>query len=75
MWECARLLPDNDPLAASALWHGGDYLKVNDPQAADRFYKALVNRCWELPVGQEADRLRWFPAEAPRLVSLLTDEL
>jgi hypothetical protein len=65
MWECARLLPDNDELTARALYHGGTWLKTRDPQAADRFYKALVRRCRKLPIGQEADQLRWFPPDPP----------
>lgn len=67
MWQCGERLPDNDPLLARALWEGGVYLKDRDPKAADRFYKALVNRCRKLPIGQEADRLRWFPKEPPPL--------
>lgn len=65
MWQCGERLPDNDPLLARALWEGGTFLKDRDPQAADRFYKALVNRCRKLAIGQQADRLRWFPTEAP----------
>jgi hypothetical protein len=65
MWECAGLLPDNDPMTARALWHGGTWLATRDPSSADRFYKALVRRCRKLPIGQEADRLRWFPKESP----------
>ncbi|NIA21576.1 MAG: hypothetical protein GWP05_06345, partial [Anaerolineaceae bacterium] len=65
MWDCAALLPDNDPLLARALWEGGTWIKNRDPQAADRFYKALVLRCRKLPVSAEADRKRWFPAEGP----------
>ncbi len=63
MWECAGLLPDNDPMTARALWRGGTWLARRDPASADRFYKALVRRCRKLPVGREADRLRWFPEE------------
>jgi hypothetical protein len=60
-WRAARLLPDNDPLTAQALWQGGKTIAPHDPQRADRFYKSLVLRCSELPIGQEAERLRWFP--------------
>jgi tetratricopeptide (TPR) repeat protein len=67
MWQCGERLPDNDPLLARALWEGGVYLKDRDPKAADKFYKALVNRCRKLPIGPEADRLRWFPKEPPPL--------
>jgi hypothetical protein len=71
MWQCAGLLPDNDPLTAQALWTGGRWIAPRDPQAADRFYKALVRRCGQLPVGQEADKLRWFPRNAPPMPKVL----
>ncbi|MCC6145615.1 MAG: hypothetical protein IT368_17550 [Candidatus Hydrogenedentes bacterium] len=63
MWHAAQLLPDNDPLLAEALFWGGTYIKNRDPKAADKFYKALVNRCWNLPIGAAADLKRWFPEE------------
>jgi hypothetical protein len=63
MWKCAELLPDNDHLLAQALYEGGNFLKLRDPKYADKFYKALVNRCRKLPVGQFADELRWFPCK------------
>lgn len=65
MWECAKLLPDNDPLLAQALYQGGTLIENRDPKSADKFYKALVRRCPKLPIGQEADRLRWFPKTPP----------
>ncbi len=61
MWECAQLLPKNDELLAQALWYGGTYIAIDDPQGGDKFYKALVRRCGKLPVGKDADRRRWFP--------------
>jgi len=61
MWQCAQLLPDNDELKAKALCIGGTFLKVRDPQAADKFYKELVNTCGKTKIGREADELRWFP--------------
>lgn len=61
MWKAAKLLPDNDERTARALWEGGRLIANRDPGGADKFYKALVNRCRNLPIGQEADRLRWFP--------------
>jgi len=61
MWEASRLLPDNDPMTARALYDAGRWLMDRDPEAADKYYKALVRRCRELPVGQKADELRWFP--------------
>ncbi len=72
-WECAALLPDNDPLLARALWKGGMWLASRDPPAADRFYKALVRRCRQLPISPEADKLRWFPQAAPPLPAGLNE--
>ena len=65
MWECAQLLPDNDPLLASALYLGGDWHRNRDSEYADKFYQALVRRCAKLPIGQQADQKRWFPTTAP----------
>lgn len=60
MWECAELLPDNDPLTANALIKGGLYC-LRDEGMSDRFYQALVKRCPKLEVGQKADEARQFP--------------
>ncbi len=61
LWKASKFLPDNDERTARALWEGGRLIANRDPGGADKFYKALVNRCRKLPIGQEADRLRWFP--------------
>ncbi len=61
MWEAAHLLPDNDMRTAKALYLGGIYLKNKHPQLADKYYKALVRRNRNLPIGQAADKRRWFP--------------
>jgi len=63
MWEAAMMLPKNDVLGAKALYLGGKYLKGRDPEAADKFYKNLVRRNPNLEIAQQADKLRWFPAE------------
>jgi hypothetical protein len=63
--QCAQLLPDNDELTAAALYRGGKYLMNRDPRAADKFYKALVRRCGDLPLGRQADALHWFPPQNP----------
>lgn len=60
-WEAAQLLPDNSTELTELLIAAGGWLKARDPQAADRFYKALVNRCPDTDAGREARRLRWFP--------------
>jgi hypothetical protein len=60
-WEAARLMPNNSEETAKALWSAGVWLKNRDPQTADIFYKALVRRCRKTALGEEADRIRWFP--------------
>lgn len=60
-WEAAAGMPDGSEATARVLCEAGTWLKTRDPQAADRFYKALVNRCRNTPLGREADALRWFP--------------
>jgi len=59
--EAISLMPDNDELTADMLLVAAGWVKDKDPGAADPLYKDLVNRCRKLPIGQEADRLRWFP--------------
>lgn len=63
MKQCAALLPNNDVLAAKALYLGGTFLKARYPQEADYFYKALVQRNPNLLIARQADELRWFPKE------------
>jgi len=60
-WEAAQLLPDNSTELVKVLMEAGGWIKARDPQAADRFYKALVNRCPDTDLGREAKRIRWFP--------------
>ncbi|HUR46827.1 MAG TPA: hypothetical protein VMZ27_13195, partial [Candidatus Saccharimonadales bacterium] len=60
-WESVQLMPDNTDQTARALWDAGSWIKARDPQAADRFYKALVRRCAKTALGAEADKRRWFP--------------
>ncbi|MDB6031606.1 MAG: hypothetical protein JWM16_1944 [Verrucomicrobiales bacterium] len=60
-WKAAQLLPNNQDETARALCMGGSWIKNIDPNAADIFYKALVRRCRKTAMGNEADRLRWFP--------------
>lgn len=62
-WEAAALMPDDDVHTAAVLCTAGKWLSPNDPDAADRFYKALVRRNRALPIAQEADAKRWFPSD------------
>ena len=60
-WQAALLMPNNSDQTASVLCIAGSWIKAKDPQGADKFYKALVNRNRKTALGQEADKLRWFP--------------
>ena len=60
-WKAALLMPDNSDETARVLCEAGTWIKIRDPQKADVFYKALVNRCRRTAIGAEADRKRWFP--------------
>jgi len=60
-WSSAELMPDESDETARRLCIAGCWLKNRDPQAADRFYKAMVNRCRSTDLGRQADLLRWFP--------------
>jgi hypothetical protein len=60
-WEAAKLMPDNTDDTARELCTAGSWLKNRDPKTADYFYKALVRRNRKTALGQEADRIRWFP--------------
>ena len=65
-WEAARLLPDGSERKATILATAGTWLKHRDPEAADRFYKALVHCCRNTELGRQADERRWFPpVESP----------
>jgi tetratricopeptide (TPR) repeat protein len=61
-WSAADLMDDGTDELAAWLQEAGMWLAAKDPDAADRFYKALVRRCGNTALGKEADRLRWFPA-------------
>lgn len=69
-YQAAALLPDNDPQTAKILWQAGSWIKIGDPKRADKFYQALVRRCPMTPLGQLADKKRWFP-EPGELESIL----
>ena len=60
-WESAKSLPANHPLLARLYATAGYWLAASDPQAADRFYQAIVRRCAETPEGKVAEEKRWFP--------------
>ena len=60
-WEAAMLMPNDSSETARILCQAGTWLKIIDPEAADRFYKALVSRCGNTPMGKGAIKIGWFP--------------
>lgn len=60
-WNAAALMPDQSDETAIVLCTAGSWLKGTHPVKADRFYKALVNRCRNTEIGKRADEIRWFP--------------
>ncbi|MEK0445176.1 MAG: hypothetical protein RLZZ399_497 [Verrucomicrobiota bacterium] len=62
-WKAATLLPDHSLELADVLNTAGNWLRVRDDKAADRFYQALEKRCAKTPLGAEAKARRWFVPE------------
>ncbi len=60
-WEAAALMPDESEATARVLCTAGSWIKIADPDWADRFFQALVRRCGTTKLGAEAARLKWFP--------------
>jgi hypothetical protein len=60
-WAAAQLMPDEADETATVLHTAGTWLKDRDKQAADKFYRALVNRCATTDLGRQAERAKWFP--------------
>ena len=60
-WEASKLMPNNSEETARLLCRAGSWLKAQDPDTADIFYKTLVRRCRKTDIGAEADLIRWFP--------------
>ena len=61
-WEATKFMSNNSDDTARLLCDAGSWLKAQDPEAADLFYKTLVLRCRKTDIGAEADEIRWFPA-------------
>jgi tetratricopeptide (TPR) repeat protein len=60
-WSAAELMPDNDEQTARILNEAGSWLKDRDPKFADKFYKAIVQRCPDTEIGKAAIATHWFP--------------
>jgi len=64
-WQAAQLMPDQSDQTALALVSGGNWIKNHDPKGAERFYKALVQRCGKTRLGKQAAAKRWLPDLSP----------
>lgn len=62
-WEAVQLMPDQTDGTARALYEAGGWLKRRDPNAANRFYRALIARCGQTDLGRRAAEKRWFPEQ------------
>ena len=60
-WSAAEFMPDDSEQLALLCCEAGGWVKAQDPKAADRFYKLLVKRCPNTPLGRSAAQLHWFP--------------
>jgi len=54
-------MPDQSDQTALVLVTAGNWIKALDPKGAERFYKALVNRCGKTALGKQASAKRWLP--------------
>ncbi|MGC4017148.1 MAG: hypothetical protein QM755_21945 [Luteolibacter sp.] len=68
--KAAALLPDNHPQLAALYNTAGQWISNRNPKAADPLYQAMVKRCKETPLGQQADKKRWFISDAETLQDL-----
>ena len=59
-WAAAELLPDGSEQTAGILNEAGSWIAARDAKAADRFYKALVQRCGKTELGKRAGQVHWF---------------
>ena len=63
IWIGAGFLPDNSAELVHALVRGGTLCRSLDRESADKFFQMLVRRCGKTLIGQQADKLRWFPEQ------------
>ncbi|MFK7849971.1 MAG: hypothetical protein AB8D78_03235 [Akkermansiaceae bacterium] len=69
-WEAGKALPENHPLLARLYNTAGTWIANRDPKSADRFYKAMVQRCEDTEEGRAADKKRWFLTDLRPLESM-----
>lgn len=60
--RAASSLPRDSEDRVRVLCVAGRWIAAEDPEAADVYYKAMVNEGWNTALGAEADALRWFPS-------------
>ena len=58
-YRAAMLLPKGDKQAAKLFWKAGDLTRT-DSQVADKYYQALIKRCFNTELAQACDQIRWF---------------
>lgn len=69
-WEAGGMLRKNHPLLPRLYNTAGQWLSARDPEAADRFYQAMVRRGEDTPEGRAADAKRWFLSDLEPLDDL-----
>ena len=69
----AGLLPNNNENAARIYHVAGGWLRLRDPDEADRFYKQLVVRCPETELGRAGSIVNWFPKVDPDTIKPFLD--
>ena len=54
-WKAAALMPDQQERTAQVLASGGQWLsRSGDDKAVDKFYRAILRRCGQTVIGQQA---------------------
>lgn len=70
----AALLPNDSEEAAHILYTAGGWLKARDPEAANPFYRLLVIRCGNTPLGRAAAAKHWFPDDEAAAIAEFQDD-
>ena len=60
-----ELMPDNSIMLSRRLCEAGNWVKARDPATADKFYKLLITRRAQTPLGKAAIQAKWFPDVPP----------
>jgi hypothetical protein len=74
-WWAASLMPNDSDATAAVLHEAGGWLRRRDPQAANRFYHALLIRCGNTALAQSARAKNWFlDTQKPETSSEINEE-